>query len=245
VEHGDCDVPPTWAEDLPLGRWVSNQRRHKTKFDAGNPSLNMTAARVAKLDALGFTWLGKQSTVLVVSSIEQRPQALGRTTTARGGDETEEEEEEEEEQDDDEVEDEDDGDGGDCGGGGEDEEEDERNVESTFASGPEFEQYMRLRQPVLSALLPQPGASERVRTTNSLAELFTCTEIADLLGLASDPKSPKLVIAQRLLTALIAPGEYVMKCRYSSKRTRKQLYSYVSLSAFRWKSVPNGILARG
>ena len=43
--HGDCNVPVCWAEDPQLGSWVNRQRYA--------PS-GMTAARVAKLDALGF-----------------------------------------------------------------------------------------------------------------------------------------------------------------------------------------------
>jgi hypothetical protein len=54
--HGDCNVPKGWAEDPPLGGWVNSQRVLKKKLDRGNPSPGMTAARVAKLDALGFAW---------------------------------------------------------------------------------------------------------------------------------------------------------------------------------------------
>jgi hypothetical protein len=56
--HGDCNVPQRWAEDLGLGRWVSDQRQRKKVLDRGDPSAGTTAARarVAKLEALGFTW---------------------------------------------------------------------------------------------------------------------------------------------------------------------------------------------
>jgi hypothetical protein len=54
--HGDCNVPQGWAEDPKLGRWVDNQRTRKKALDRGEPSRGMTAARVAKLDALGFAW---------------------------------------------------------------------------------------------------------------------------------------------------------------------------------------------
>ena len=37
-----------------LGTWVNNQRRHKKATDRGEPCKEMTAARVAKLDKLGF-----------------------------------------------------------------------------------------------------------------------------------------------------------------------------------------------
>jgi hypothetical protein len=53
-EHGDCNVPPVY--DLQLSRWVSHQRVRKKKLDRGEPSLGMTTARAAKLEALGFEW---------------------------------------------------------------------------------------------------------------------------------------------------------------------------------------------
>jgi hypothetical protein len=55
-KHGDCNVPQGWAEHKPLGKWVNKQRHYKKKLDCGEPSEGMTAARVAKLDALGFAW---------------------------------------------------------------------------------------------------------------------------------------------------------------------------------------------
>jgi hypothetical protein len=55
--HGDCIVPRRWVEDPPLGRWVCHQRKCKKKLDRGEPSEGMTAARAAKLEALGgFAW---------------------------------------------------------------------------------------------------------------------------------------------------------------------------------------------
>jgi hypothetical protein len=54
--HGDCSVPQGWAEDRPLGTWVGTQRQGKKKLDRGDPSPGMTAARAAKLEALGFAW---------------------------------------------------------------------------------------------------------------------------------------------------------------------------------------------
>ena len=39
-----------------LGAWVSTQRVLKKKLDRGKSSGDMTAARVARLDALGFRW---------------------------------------------------------------------------------------------------------------------------------------------------------------------------------------------
>jgi hypothetical protein len=49
-------VPHHWAEEQGLGAWVSEQRRCKRKLDRGEPAKGMTAARAAKLAALGFVW---------------------------------------------------------------------------------------------------------------------------------------------------------------------------------------------
>ena len=55
-EHGDCNVPKGWAKDPRLGRWVKNQRPYKKALDRGDANPGMTAARAAKLEALGFAW---------------------------------------------------------------------------------------------------------------------------------------------------------------------------------------------
>ena len=49
-------MPQGWAEDKPLGSWVMSQRSRKRKLDRGESGDGMTAARVARLDALGFAW---------------------------------------------------------------------------------------------------------------------------------------------------------------------------------------------
>jgi hypothetical protein len=54
--HGDCNVPKSYAEDMPLGRWVSTQRVCKKKLDRGVPAEGMTLERAARLTALGFVW---------------------------------------------------------------------------------------------------------------------------------------------------------------------------------------------
>jgi hypothetical protein len=54
--HGDCNVSQGWAEDPQLGRWVREQRTRKKALERGESSKGMTAARVVKLDALGFAW---------------------------------------------------------------------------------------------------------------------------------------------------------------------------------------------
>jgi hypothetical protein len=55
--HGDCNVPQGWAEHPPLGKWVSKQREYKKALDRGDPRPKITAARAAKLEALGFAWV--------------------------------------------------------------------------------------------------------------------------------------------------------------------------------------------
>jgi hypothetical protein len=52
--HDDCNVPKRWEEDPQLGRWVDNQRTRKKALERGEPSRGMTAARTAKLEAIGF-----------------------------------------------------------------------------------------------------------------------------------------------------------------------------------------------
>jgi hypothetical protein len=53
-KHGDCNVPKQWIEDPRLGQWVTTQRTRKKGLEKGREG--MAAARVAKLDALGFVW---------------------------------------------------------------------------------------------------------------------------------------------------------------------------------------------
>jgi hypothetical protein len=54
AEHGHCGVSS--AEDKPLANWVSEQRKLKKALDRGEPCGGMTAARAARLTALGFVW---------------------------------------------------------------------------------------------------------------------------------------------------------------------------------------------
>jgi hypothetical protein len=56
VQHGNCDVPHGWIEDLRLANWVGSQRKYKKRLDRGEPCEGMTVGRAAKLDALGFVW---------------------------------------------------------------------------------------------------------------------------------------------------------------------------------------------
>jgi hypothetical protein len=55
-KHGDSNMPQGWAEDPRLGNWVMTQKVLKRKLDRGEPSDDMNAARVARLEALGFVW---------------------------------------------------------------------------------------------------------------------------------------------------------------------------------------------
>jgi hypothetical protein len=55
-EHGDCNMPQGWAEDPRLANFVQRQRVEKKVLDRGGASPGLTAARVAKLDAIGFAW---------------------------------------------------------------------------------------------------------------------------------------------------------------------------------------------
>ena len=57
AEHGHCRVPRNHVADPKLGTWVKNQRAYKKRLDTGHPSPQITAERVAKLDALGFEWV--------------------------------------------------------------------------------------------------------------------------------------------------------------------------------------------
>jgi hypothetical protein len=73
--HGDCSVPKGWAEDPRLGRWVMSQRAYKKALDRGDPSERMTAARAAKLEALGFAWALSAATMSKHQSEGQRNDA--------------------------------------------------------------------------------------------------------------------------------------------------------------------------
>ena len=53
AEHGHCRVSD---EHRQLGRWVASQRKYRKRLDAGRPSPEITAERVAQLEALGFEW---------------------------------------------------------------------------------------------------------------------------------------------------------------------------------------------
>lgn len=54
-KFGDCLIPHAYKENPPLARWVKRQRYQYTLLKDGKQS-NMTAARVAALEEIGFVW---------------------------------------------------------------------------------------------------------------------------------------------------------------------------------------------
>ena len=58
-------------------------------------------------------------------------------------------------------------------------------------------------------------------------------------------RAPRDGAAPRSLQPHLAGGHHVIKCQYLSKCARKQLWSYVSLSAFKLKSARTDIIAPG
>jgi hypothetical protein len=84
AEHSDCSVPLRWVEDPRLGSWVSNQRTGKKKLDRSETSGGMTAARVAKLTALGFACeLRRASAEVLVPRAGDPGDPSARITAAR------------------------------------------------------------------------------------------------------------------------------------------------------------------
>lgn len=55
LQFGHCKVPARFKANPKLGRWVMTQRRQFTLLMQGFPSA-LTAERIRKLEALGFTW---------------------------------------------------------------------------------------------------------------------------------------------------------------------------------------------
>jgi hypothetical protein len=53
-KHGDCGTHRRLGKKL--GNWARNQRKNKGWLDRGKPNLRLTAAQVARLEALGFAW---------------------------------------------------------------------------------------------------------------------------------------------------------------------------------------------
>jgi hypothetical protein len=54
--HYIVPVSEAYPENKQLGKWVTRQRAEKMKYDANPATSQITAERVAKLEALGFPW---------------------------------------------------------------------------------------------------------------------------------------------------------------------------------------------
>jgi len=55
AEHGHCNVPRTYLPNTQLGTWINTQRKQYRILQLGESS-QMTPARTAKLEELGFVW---------------------------------------------------------------------------------------------------------------------------------------------------------------------------------------------
>lgn len=49
AEHGDCNVPKSYADNRPLGRWVVQLRQYRKQGE-------LNRVRIRQLDRLGFEW---------------------------------------------------------------------------------------------------------------------------------------------------------------------------------------------
>ena len=54
-QHGNCNVPKRYTENIALGNWINYQRREYKKYKRGSKSY-MTEERIAKLEKVGFAW---------------------------------------------------------------------------------------------------------------------------------------------------------------------------------------------
>ena len=54
-QHGHCNVPAKYAQNKPLGRWVSTQRTQYKLLRQGK-QYSLTAERQAALEKIGFEW---------------------------------------------------------------------------------------------------------------------------------------------------------------------------------------------
>jgi hypothetical protein len=80
VVHGDCNVPRRSVENPALVNWVRNQREAKKKFDLDGSVT--TAARVARLAALGFVWAPWRGSKRKVWSTLSKPETPRRQVAA-------------------------------------------------------------------------------------------------------------------------------------------------------------------
>lgn len=54
--NGDCNVPQSFPQDKPFGRWVMKQRCEHSQKMRGLKS-QLTVEREARLNAIGFEWV--------------------------------------------------------------------------------------------------------------------------------------------------------------------------------------------
>lgn len=65
AKHSDCNVPREYLEDPAFGTWVATQRVMHKKYLEGDKN-EYTAARIAKLNSIGFQWMRQKRTVEAV-----------------------------------------------------------------------------------------------------------------------------------------------------------------------------------
>jgi len=63
AQHGDCNVPTLSKTNPSLGHWVHDQRKQYRLYESGKQT-SMTAARVAKLEFIGFKWALQKHTCM-------------------------------------------------------------------------------------------------------------------------------------------------------------------------------------
>ena len=56
---GSCNVPPGYAENPQLGRWVNRQRAQYKKFQQDPSTSFMTQERIERLESIAFEWNGR------------------------------------------------------------------------------------------------------------------------------------------------------------------------------------------
>jgi hypothetical protein len=138
-EHGDINIHKE-SEHRALRVWVMNQRAGKRKLDRGEPSLGMTAARAARLDALGFAWADEMRLANVRAPAAAAEAAIPERFEGRQDEsESEEEEEESEEEEDEESEEEDEDEDEEAEEEDEDEDEEAEEEEEAGDEGSENE----------------------------------------------------------------------------------------------------------
>jgi hypothetical protein len=55
-EHGHCNVPSSYSENVSLGHWVTTQRREYRRLRREGKTSPTTTIRIQELESLGFEW---------------------------------------------------------------------------------------------------------------------------------------------------------------------------------------------